>query len=96
MGRLVIAVVCHQGIGSSLWLKILVQKVVDEYGLSARVIQTDLTSLAGEAVDIIVGMDYLRQEIVNYGKTHILINNILDTELKDKLLNNEMIKNMIG
>lgn len=96
MKKAVIAVVCHQGIGSSLWLKMLVQKIIAKYRIPAHVIQTDVTGLAGEEIDIVIGMNYLEDDIKKHGQTHIVLNNILDDELNDKLLNNKIIKELLG
>lgn len=92
MSEIVIAVICHQGIGSSLWLKLLVQKIITQYQIPATIIQSDLNSIASEEVHIVIGMNYLKHELEKYGKTQITIHNILDNELKQKLLDNEIIK----
>lgn len=95
MQKLIIAVVCHQGIGSSFWLKILVQKILAKYQIPAYVVQSDLNNLSSESFDIVIGMSYLEDDIKRYGSSHIIINNILDEELQDKLLANKIIKTVI-
>lgn len=95
INKVVIAVICHQGIGSSFWLKLLVEKFVEQYQIPTTIIQSDLMSLAKEDIDIVIGMNYLSEELKNYGKTSIILNNILSEELNQKLLENEIIKRIL-
>lgn len=91
MDEIEIAVVCHQGLGSSLWLKIQVEKVTAKYHINAYVFQTDLDSLAGINPHISVGVDYLENRLRELSQTVVTVSNILDDELEEKLLSNPII-----
>lgn len=86
-----IAVVCHQGLGSSLWLKIQVEKITARNQINAYVFQTDLDSLAGLNPHIAVGVDYLENRLLDLSQTVVTVSNILDNELEEKLLSNPII-----
>lgn len=87
-----IAVVCHQGLGSSLWLKIQVEKIVTKYQIPAHVFQVDMDGLTGRNPHIAIGVNYLGNRLEEWSQTVIVVSNILDDELEEKLLANSVIK----
>lgn len=92
MGGIDIAVVCHQGLGSSLWLKIQVEKIIAKYEIPAYVFQVDMDGLTGRNPDIAVGVNYLGDRLEKMSQTVIVVSNVLDDELEEKLLDNSVIK----
>lgn len=92
MQEIEIAVVCHQGLGSSLWLKIQVEKITAKYDINAQVYQTDLNSLTGKNPHIAVGVIYLENHLKGLSQSVITVSDVLDNELENKLLENKLIK----
>src|SRR5699024_7156332 len=92
MDKLVIAVTCHQGIGSSIWLKLMVSKFMEHHKIPAQVVQSDIQGVGFTDVDLVIGMEYLEEQIKRTGKPYIVIDNILDEELHEKLSKVPMIE----
>lgn len=90
--NLTIAVVCHQGLGTSLWLKVQVEKILSLRKVPAQVIQVDIGGLAGMEPDIAIAVSYLKDKIVNNAATCIFVENILDGQgLEKELLLNPLV-----
>lgn len=92
MKKLVVAVTCHQGIGSSIWLKSIVKKFLNEHHIPSEVIQSDLHSVLFGNVDLVIGMRYLEEQIHRTNQPYIVVDNILDEELYVKLMESPVIK----
>jgi len=92
VSNLKIAVVCHQGLGSSLWLKIQVEKISTTYHIAADVFQTDLNGLSSTTPQIAIGVAYMEEQLQGLSDSTIIVNNILEDELENKLLENDFIK----
>ena len=93
MGHLVIAVVCHQGLGSSLWLKIQVEKIMRRLDVPAHIVQVDVSGISHVMPDVAIGVKYLEEFLEEYSDTVIVVNNILqEEELENKLRENKIIQ----
>lgn len=81
-----ILAVCGMGIGSSMMLKINIDKALKELGLTdAEVEHCDLTSLAGAEADLIVVTNDLADNCRPYGDVIGLSNIMQKDELKEQL-----------
>lgn len=77
--------VCGVGQGTSLLLKMNVSDVLKEFGYSADVDNTDLTSANGERSDLIVTNSEFSKQITN-GTPIVIVENYFDKEeIKSKL-----------
>ena len=81
-----ILAVCGMGIGSSMMLKINIEKVLEELGVTdAEVEHCDLTSLAGAKADLIVVTKDLVDNCRPYGEVITLSNIMRKDELREQL-----------
>ncbi len=96
MKTITIAVVCHQGLGTSLWIKVQVEKIILKYRIPANVMQVDIGGLIGVNPDIAVGVGYMEEQLQIQAKTIVVVNNILQTEeIENQLLANCFVKPFI-
>jgi ascorbate PTS system EIIB component len=81
-----ILAVCGMGLGSSLMLKVNIQKALQELGVAgAEVEHCDLNSLAFEKADLIVVTRDLQASCERYGTVVALTNVMNKAELKSRL-----------
>lgn len=80
-----IVAVCGLGVGSSLILKMTIQKAVDNLGIDAKVEHWDAGTVRSKNPDIIVTTNQFKEKFEDLGNV-ILVNNILDdNEIQTKL-----------
>lgn len=82
-----ILTVCGAGVGSSLMLKIYVQQILDQEGISAQVDSTDIGSVSDIGVDIIITTTDLARTLRNTKAKVIALDNLTDKQqIREKLL----------
>lgn len=83
---MLINTVCGNGLGSSLILKINVDKILKELGEKADVEATDVGSVGSSGADLIVTTTQFESNLKNVDKKIIYVNNVMDKkELKEQL-----------
>lgn len=83
---MLINTVCGNGLGSSLILKINVDKILKELGEKADVEATDVGSVGSSGADLIVTTTQFESNLKNVDKKVIYVNNVMDKkELKEQL-----------
>lgn len=83
-----IITVCGFGVGTSLLLKMTVDRVLSEEGIEGEVEAMDMTSVCGSSADIILTSKQIGEEIKEQvqGKL-IYISNFMNTEeVREKIL----------
>ncbi|MGX7107413.1 PTS sugar transporter subunit IIB [Hutsoniella sourekii] len=78
---MLINTVCGNGLGSSLILKINVDKVLGELGVNATVETTDVSSVVSSSADLFVTTTQFESNMQGLNAPVIYVNNV--TELKD-------------
>lgn len=79
-------IMCRTGMGSSLMLKINVQKIVDKLDLPLDLEHDVFSGFAGRNCDLIITMDDLADEFKNSDKHIIAVKDIMDTEYLEQKL----------
>jgi PTS system ascorbate-specific IIB component len=83
---MLINTVCGNGLGSSLILKINVDKILKEIGQEADVEATDVGSSGSSGADLIVTTSQFESNLKSIDKEVIYVNNVMDKkELKEQL-----------
>lgn len=81
-----ILTVCSNGLGSSMLLKMNIDKVVKEQGWEADVKNTDLSSAKSTSVDLYVGSKEILSSLEGNDRVLVPIKNLMDKEeLKNSL-----------
>lgn len=79
--------VCGNGLGSSLILKMAVEKVLKSENIKANVVVSDLGNAKGLAADYIVASPEIAERLKDHKATVIAIKNMMDkNEIKEKLI----------
>ncbi len=79
--------VCGNGLGSSLILKMAVEKVLKSENLKANVVVSDLSNAKGLDADYIVASPEIAERLKDHKATVISIKNMMDkNEIKEKLI----------
>jgi ascorbate PTS system EIIB component len=84
-----ITIVCSSGLGTSLMVKILLERMLREWGLQAKVSNTDQSSIKTENSDLVIGAKQIIASI-DLGSTIecIGLENLVDPQhLREKLQN---------
>lgn len=82
-----ILTVCGMGSGSSLILKMNVESVLKEEGISAEVEACDLGSVGGSEADLIISTKDLESQLEGSNVKKIFLHNVVDKSvLKEELL----------
>lgn len=83
---MLINTVCGNGLGSSLILKINVDKILKELGETADVEATDVGSAGSSGADLIVTTSQFESNLKTVNKEVIYVNNVMDKDdLKEQL-----------
>jgi len=78
--------VCGMGLGSSLILKMNIEKVMEEEGIKGSVEVKDLSSIQGERADFIFASEEIASKIDHMAEV-ISVKNMTDkNEIKEKVL----------
>ncbi|SFL41358.1 PTS sugar transporter subunit IIB [Halanaerobium salsuginis] len=81
-----ILAVCGMGLGSSLVLKMNIEKVMDQEGIKGTVDVKDLSSIQGEKADFIFASEEIGKKIDHPAEV-ISVKNMTDrNEIKEKVL----------
>jgi PTS system ascorbate-specific IIB component len=79
--------VCGNGLGSSLILKMAVEKVLKSENIKANVEVSDLGNAKGLSADYIVASPEIAERLKDHKATVISIKNMMDKkEIKEKLI----------
>jgi len=79
--------VCGNGLGSSLILKMAVEKVLKSENIKANVVVSDLGNAKGLDADYIVASPEIADRLKEHKATVIAIKNMMDkNEIKEKLI----------
>lgn len=82
-----ILTVCGMGSGSSLILKMNVESVLNEEGISADVEACDLGSVGGSEVDLIISTKDLESQLKDIPGKKVFLHNVVDKSvIKEELL----------
>lgn len=83
---MLINTVCGNGLGSSLILKINVDKILKEIGQDANVEATDVGSVGSSDSELVVTTSQFKNNLSSLNKEVIYVNNVMDKEdLKEQL-----------
>lgn len=83
--------VCGFGVGSSMVLKMSIEKAAKELGLDIEVENTDISSAKAEFADVYFTGEDFAKELINAGKENVyVINKYMDKEEVKAQLNNFM------
>lgn len=83
---MLINTVCGNGLGSSLILKINVDKILKEINQDAEVEATDVGSAGSSGAELIVTTSQFESNLKSINKDVIYVNNVMDKEeLKEQL-----------
>ncbi len=81
-----IITVCGLGVGSSLILKMTVDKAMSELGVRCSIEHWDMGTIKGKEFDLIVSTEDLRSTFPIHSDNIVFVKNIVDLkEVKDKL-----------
>ncbi|EXJ23744.1 PTS system, lactose/cellobiose specific IIB subunit [Alkalibacterium sp. AK22] len=75
-----ILTVCGMGSGSSLILKMNVDQIMEEEGISAEVEAVDLGSVGGYAADMIISTQELASKLEDFEAKKVFVNNVVDKD----------------
>jgi len=79
--------VCGNGLGSSLILKINVDKILKDLDIKANVDATDVGSAKSSDADLVVTTSQFENNLKSIDKDIIYVNNVMDKDiLKNKLI----------
>lgn len=88
-----ILTVCGNGIGSSLMLKMKIEQICEEAGISAEVESTDFTSAQGKNADLVVTIPELAAQFT--GKKTVTIRSYVNkNKIKEDVL--DTLKELAG
>lgn len=83
-----IVTVCGMGFGTSLMLKMTIQDILAENGISAEVDAWDLGSVKGRTADLFVASEDMKSNFKDVEGEIVFIKNLTDTnEIREKILN---------
>jgi ascorbate PTS system EIIB component len=81
-----IATLCGMGFGTSMMLKLSIEKILKELNVHAEVVPWDLGSFKGQQADIIVAPSDMKRHLEGAKGRVILIKNLVDKdELREKI-----------
>lgn len=90
-----IVTVCGMGFGTSMILKLSIDKILKEEGIAATVDPVDLGSFKTMEADIIVAPLDMEKNVTGTAADVVLIRNLIDVnEIREKLL--PVLRNRIG
>jgi ascorbate PTS system EIIB component len=82
-----IATLCGMGFGTSMMLKLSIDKILAAEGIRAEVLSWDLGSFKGQHADIIVASSDMKRQLSGTSARVVLIDNLVDNaEIKTKVL----------
>lgn len=82
-----IITVCGMGLGTSMMVKLSIDKILKEEGISAKVSPVDLGSFKSAHADIVVAPKNMERQVSGTSADIVLLNNLTDsTEIREKLL----------
>jgi PTS system ascorbate-specific IIB component len=82
-----ILAVCGMGLGSSLMLRMGVEKVLKAEGIEGTVEVSDVSSAKGEKADIIVAAPEIAEQLGGHSAKVVAIKNMADkNEIKEKIM----------
>lgn len=82
-----IVTVCGLGMGTSLMLKMMVQDILDEEGISADVEAWDAGTVKGKKADLFVVSEDLKSNFAGFDGKVVYVRNLTDKqEIREKLL----------
>jgi len=90
-----IITVCGMGFGTSMMLKLSIDKILKEEGIAATVSPVDLGSFKTMEADIVVAPLDMAKNVTGTAADVVLIRNLIDVnEIREKLL--PVVRNRIG
>ena len=82
-----IVTVCGMGFGTSLMLKMTIQDILSQEGISAEVEAWDLSSVKGRTADIFFASEDMKSNLHDIKGKIVFIKNLIDVEeVKKKVL----------
>ena len=82
-----IATLCGMGFGTSMMLKLSIQKILAAEGIKAEIVPWDLGSFKGEQADLVVAPSDMRSHLASASVPVVLIDNLVDkNEISEKVL----------
>lgn len=82
-----ILAVCGMGFGSSMVLRMTIEAVLKEEGITASVTTSDISSAKTESADVIVTSSEFKELLVDTNIPLVTVKNYVDrNEMKEKLL----------
>ncbi|MDQ0252928.1 PTS system ascorbate-specific IIB component [Evansella vedderi] len=82
-----IIIVCSSGLGTSLMLKLNLERLLKEWNISASVVNMDKTSVTAESPDLIIGAKQIVESINLQREVEIIaLENIVNPEYLRKCL----------
>jgi len=82
-----IVTVCGMGLGTSMMVKLSIDKILKQEGILARVNPVDLGSFKTAPADIVVAPKDMERQVSGTSADVVLLNNLTDTnEIREKLL----------
>lgn len=82
-----IATLCGMGFGTSMMLKLDIDRMLKEEGIEATVMPWDLGSFKGQHADLIVAASDMESNLAGASAKLVLIRNLVDKdEIRTKLL----------
>ena len=84
---MIIATLCGMGFGTSMMLKLFIDDILKEEGISAKVVSWDLGSHKGQDADIIVAPTDMKRHLSSSESRVVLIHNLVDkVEIKNSVM----------
>jgi ascorbate PTS system EIIB component len=82
-----IATLCGMGFGTSMMLKLTIDKILKEEGIKAEVLPWDLGTFKGQKADIVVAPTDMESHLRGTKARVVLIKNLIDkNEIRTKVL----------
>jgi len=82
-----IVTVCGMGLGTSMMVKLSIDKILREEGITAKVNPVDLGSFKTASADIVVAPKDMERQVAGSSADVVLLNNLTDVnEIREKLL----------
>ncbi|MGE5590911.1 MAG: PTS sugar transporter subunit IIB [Bacillota bacterium] len=82
-----IVTVCGMGFGTSLMMKMSIDRILREQGIKAELLAWDLGSAKGQPADIVVAPRDMEQHLKSFKARVILIDNLTNkAEIQSKLM----------
>ncbi len=83
---LYVIAICGVGMGSSLILRMTTEEALEDLGVEAKVVATDVSSARGEKPDVIIGQKMHTEDFEGKAPVVVGITNFTDKEaIKEKL-----------